>query len=155
MLFVDSRCIFRALNILHMYIFTASSFRHLPINSYLIAIVHHYNKFTLVCQVYFPFPLLKILSASASCFRLFSFLIAFALCLETLAEIDLPKRSLLLGISRSSGIWVSVSSVILSPLFGAPGRTRTCNHSLRRRVFYPVELQALYYKFLYSILSRW
>ena len=32
-------------------------------------------------------------------------------------------------------------------IFGAPGRTRTCNPRLRRPVLYPVELRALFFHF--------
>ena len=37
-----------------------------------------------------------------------------------------------------------IALLVPEPKYGAPGRTRTCDHPLRRRMLYPAELRALY-----------
>ena len=43
-----------------------------------------------------------------------------------------------------------IALLVPEPKYGAPGRTRTCDHPLRRRMLYPAELRALY---LHSVRS--
>ena len=45
--------------------------------------------------------------------------------------------------SRLSSWLDRIERLPLTPINGAPGRTRTCNPQLRRLMLYPVELQAL------------